>query len=299
MLKPMKRLALLAFFLVAACGSIGVAEAHSISLAYKTGDVYKYKFTAAFKYTIGAEGMSLPLDMSLGAKETMTVKSVDSSGTADVSVAVSDVSLKMTVNGTTNTTTTPTSTTVDMKISSDGRIVSINGSAFGNSSLPGMSGSQGGLVTAILPDKPVKPGDSWTKSYDQPNPFGTGSSHITTNNKYLRDEKVGSVNAAVVESKINANLNMRIDLSSMAGQSGTPFIPSGGASGLQSITMTGSSVSDVTSWIDASAHRVIKTHSTGTVDATMTLNMTAGSTTPGLTGPITFKGTQTLDMTPA
>ncbi len=300
MLKGMKRIALVAFFLVAACGSVGVAEAHSISLAYKAGDTYRYNFQAAFKYTIGAEGMSIPLDMNLSAKETMTVKSVDSSGTADVSVAVSDLSLKMTVNGTTNTTTTPTATSVEMKITSDGRIISINGSTFGNSSLPGISGSQGGLVTAILPDKPVKPGDSWTKSYDQPNPFGTGATHITTNNKYLRDEKVGSVNTAVVESKINANLNMSIDLSSMSGQSGTPFLPStGGASGLQSITMTGSSVSDVTSWIDASAHRVIKTHSTGTVDATMTLNMTAGSTTPGLSGPITFKGTQTLDMTPA
>jgi len=27
--------------------------------------------------------------------------------------------------------------------------------------------------------------------------------------------------------------------------------------------------------------------------------MTAGGTTPGLTGPITFKGTQTMDMNPA
>ena len=295
----MKRLALLAFFLVAACGSIGV-QAHTISLAYKAGDTYKYKFSAAFKYTIGAEGMSVPLDLNLSAKETMTVKSVDASGTADVSVAVSDMSLKMTVNGTTNTTTSTTATNVEMKIASDGRIVSINGSTFGNGSLPGMSGSEGGLVTAILPDKPMKPGDSWTKSYDQPNPFGSGSSHITTNSKYLRDENVGSVSTAVVESKINANLNMTIDLSSMSGQTGTPFFPAtGGSSGLQSISMTGTAVSDVTSWLDASAKRVVKSHSTGTVDATMTLNATAGNTTPGLSGPITFKGTQTLDMTPA
>jgi hypothetical protein len=295
----MKRLALLAFFLVTACGSIGVASTHSISLVYKTGDTYKYNFAATFKYTIGAEGMSIPLDMTLGAKETLTVKSVDSSGTADVSVAVSDVSVKMTVNGTTNTTTTATATNIDMKITSDGRIVSINGSTFGSSSLPGLSGSEGGLVTAILPDKPVKPGDMWTKTYDQPNPFGSGTSHVTTNSKYLRDENVGGVNTAVVDSKINATLNMSIDLSTMSGQSGTPLFPATGGSGLQSITLAGSAVSDVTSWINASAHRVVKSHSTGTLDATMTFNMTAGSTTPGLSGPITMKGASSVDMTPA
>ncbi|TMC84389.1 MAG: hypothetical protein E6J06_06825 [Chloroflexi bacterium] len=296
----MRRLAVLAFFLVAGCGSFGAVQAHNLSLAYKAGETYKYNFHAAFKYTVGAEGMSIPLDMDITAKETLTVKSVDSTGTADVSVAVSDTSMKMTVNGTTNTTTTTTTTNVDMKVASDGRIVSINGSTFGNSSLPGMTGSEGGLVSAILPDKPVKPGDTWSKSYDQANPLGSGSSKVTTANKYLRDEKVGSVDAAVVESKINTSFNLTIDLSSLAGSPGTPLIPpTGAAAGLQGMTMTGTSVSDVTSWIDAGARRVIKSHSTGTLDATMTLNMAAGAASPGLTGPITFKGTQTVDMTPA
>ena len=286
--------------LVAGCGSFGPAQAHSLSLAYKAGETYKYNFHAAFKYTIGAEGMSVPLDLDITAKEGLTVKSVDSSGTADVAIAVTDMSLKSTVNGTTNTTTTTTTTNVDMKIASDGHIVSINGSAFGNSSLPGMTGSEGGLVSAILPDKPVKPGDTWSKSYDQPNPLGSGSSKVTTDNKYLRDEKVGSVDTAVVESKINSSFNLTIDLSAMVGSSGTSLIPSGGAAaGLQGITMTGTSISDVTSWIDATAHRVVKSHSTGPLDATMSLNMAAGAANPGLTGPITLKGTQTLDMTPA
>ena len=296
----MRRLALLAFFLVAGCGSFGAAQAHTISLAYKAGETYKYNFHAAFKYTIGAQGMSVPLDMDITAKETLTVKSVDSSGTADVSVAVNDMALKMTVNGASNTTTTTTTTNVDMKIASDGRIVSINGSTFGNNSLPGATGAQGGLLSAILPDKPVKPGDTWSKSYDQPNPLGSGSSKVTSDNKYLRDEKVGSVDTAVVESKINSTFNLTIDLSAMAGGSGTPLIPStGAAAGLEGITMAGTSASDVTSWIDNGAHRVVKSHGTGTLDATMTLNMAAGATSPGLTGPITFKGTQTVDMTPA
>lgn len=300
MLASMKRMALLAIVLMgAACGSIG-AQAHTISLAYKAGDTYTYGLHVVLKYTLGAQGLSMPLNLELSAKETMNVKSVDSAGTADIALTVSNVAIKTTVNGTTNSTNTTNSTTVDMKVASDGRIVSINGNALGSSALPGLSGTEGGLVTAILPDHAVKPGDTWSKSYDEPNPLGSGTVHATSDNKYLRDEKVGSVNAAVVESKVNTNLALTMDLASLLGQSGGTALPTGaGSGGIQGLAVKGTSVSDITSWIDTSARRVVKTHSTGTVDATLTINMAAGSTTPGLAGPLTFKGTQTLDLTPA
>jgi len=298
MLGAMKRLALVAFFLVAACGSLGV-QAQTISLAYKAGDTYKYTLHAVLKYTIGAAGISIPFNLDMSAKETVKVKSVDSSGTADLSIDLTNLSVKTTTNGVTNTTTTTTSTTVEVKVAKDGRVISVNGSALGSGTLPGLSGSEGGIVSAILPDNAVKPGDTWTKNYDQANVAGsTGSIHVTTDNKYLRDEQVSGVNAAVVESKINANLDLKLDLSSLA-QGGTLFPSTGSASGLQSLAIKGTTSTDVTSWIDASAHRIVKSHSRGTLDATMTMNMTSGSTTPGLTGPFTFKGTQTLDMNPA
>jgi hypothetical protein len=63
--------------------------------------------------------------------------------------------------------------------------------------------------------------------------------------------------------------------------------------------MKGTSKSDTTSWIDTSARRMVKTHSSGSVNATLTVNVPAGAAaTPGMSGPITFKGTQTLDLTP-
>jgi hypothetical protein len=294
-----KRAALLALFLVAACGNFGT-QAQSISLAYKTGDTYKYGFHAILKYTIAASGMSIPLDMDLGAKETVTVKSVDSTGTADLSVDISNVSIKMSMSGTTNTTTTNTGGTIDMKVAKDGRVLSVNGNAFGSTSaLPGMTGTQGGVVSAILPDHPVKPGDTWTKTYDEPNPLGTSAIHATSHNTYLRDESVGSVKTAVIESKVNTNLDMKIDLSSMLGAAGTPN-PTGGAPGAETLSMTGTSNSDTTTWIDTSLRRLVKTHSSGSVNATLTVTIPAGSaTTPGLSGPIMLKGTQTLDLTPA
>lgn len=286
---------MLAIVLVAACGSLGV-QAHTVALSYKAGDTYKYALHIVMKYTIATSGLSIPFNLDMSAKESVAVKSVDSTGTADLGVTVTAVSVRTTINGTTNTTTTTSSQSLDMKVAKDGRIVSINGTAFDNTSFGGVAGVQGGLISAILPDKAVKPGDTWTKSFDQPNAFGSGSSHVTSDNKYLRDDG----NAAVIESKINGSLDMSIDTSAIAGQSGTPPVPpTGAAGGVQSISIAGTSTSDVTSWIDLSAKRLEKTHSTGNVNATLTVNMAAGSTTPGLTGPITFKGTQTLDLTPA
>ena len=295
----MKRAAFVALFLVAACGNFG-SQAQSISLAYKTGETFKYGFHLVMKYAITAAGMSIPLDMDLGAKETVTVKSVDSTGTADLSVDINNVSIKMSMNGTTNTTTTNTGGTLEMKVAKDGRVLSVNGNAFGSSTaLPGMTGTQGGVVSAILPDHPVKPGDTWPKTYDQPNPLGTSAIHTTSNNTYLRDDTVGGVKAAVIESKANTNLDMTIDLSAMLGAAGTPP-PTAGAPGPESLSMKGTSTSVTTTWIDTSARRLVKTHSTGSVNATLTVNIPAASATaPGLSGPITFKGTQTLDLTPA
>ena len=296
----MKRLASLASFVVlfvAACGSVGV-QAHTLSLAYKSGETYKYSLHIVLKYTIAAQGVSVPFNLDVAAKEAVKVKSVDSSGTADLTIDLTDLAVKTTINGTTNTTTTTTTTSVEVKVASDGRIVSVNGSALGSSgSLPGVSGAEGGLVSAILPDKPVKPGDTWMKNYDHTNPMNsTGSYRVTTDNKYLRDEKVGSLSTAVVESTINAALDLTFDLSSVSGESGASLFPSGAA--LKGMSMKGIVKSDVTTWIDISARRIVKSHSTGSVDATITLDMAPGSTTAGLSGPIAFKGTQTLDMNP-
>jgi hypothetical protein len=297
----MRRLALVVLFLVVACGSIGV-QAHTISVGYKAGDTYKYTLHMALKFTVGASGFSLPLDLDLVAKDTASVKSVDSSGTADVSVTLTDMTTKSSMNGTTTTTTTTTPRTVELKIAPDGRIVSVNGTATGMGSLPGLEG-QGGLVSAILPDHAVKPGDTWSKTYSEPGPSGSGAIQVTSDNKYLRDETVSGVSTSLIESKIKHNLDLTLDLSALAGSMGGSGsnempLPSGGISGA-TFTVKGTGSSDVKSWIDTSARRVVKTHSSGSLDATLTVTMPPGSATPGLNGPITIKGALTLDLTPA
>jgi len=283
----------------AACGSLGV-QPHTIALAYKAGDSFKYKLHATADYTIGVQGISLPLKLDVAGDETATVKSVDSTGTADVTLAISNMTVKTTVGGTTNSTTSTKTTNVELQIASDGRIVSVNGNALGSGSMPGIS--PGGLISAILPDSAVKPGDTWTKDYDQANPKGTGSVHVTTRNKYARDENVGGVNTALVESNIASAINLTFDASSLGtGGIGLPSTSGGSATrAIKSITISGTTTSDVTSWVDVSARRLVKTHSTGTLDGTLTITPMPGQTaTPGLSGPITVKGTQSLDVDPA
>jgi len=71
------------------------------------------------------------------------------------------------------------------------------------------------------------------------------------------------------------------------------------ASGLGGLSIKGTVTSDVTTWIDPSTHRLLKTHSTETNNSTLNVDASASSGLPGLTGPITIKGTGTTDLTPA
>jgi hypothetical protein len=290
----MRRLALLALFVVAGCGSFGL-QSHAITLAFKAGDTFKYALHVKVDYTVGAQGLSMPFHLEMNAKDTVTVKTVDSAGTADVRLDLTDMTIKSTVNGTDEThVAKPVS--ANLKVTSAGHIVSVNGTALTAGSMPDFTGMGSGLISAVLPNGDVKIGDTWTKNYDATPPMGSGTIHVTTNNNYVRDERVGGVNAAVVESKITSNLDVTLDASSL----GVPMLPSSSATrDLQSVAVKGTITSVVTSWIDVDGHRMVKTHSRGDTDATLTLSLASPSSTPGFSGPVTFKGTQSVELDPA
>jgi hypothetical protein len=285
-----RRLVLIAFLAIS-CGAVP-AQARTLSLAFHSGDTYRYSFHSTTKQTIVAGGMTLPTDIELTAAETVKVNSVDSSGVADLTLTVSNFAIKGTTGGVTNTTSGMPAMTMDVKVAADGRIVSMDGNqlAAGNPFLA-FSGMGGGFfVTAVLPSNTVKPGDTWSKDYDQANPGGTSSIHVTSKSKYLRDESVNGVNAAVVETTSSGSIDMNISAPSAAGATTGGF---GGTS------IKGTVTTDVTTWIDPNGRRVLKTHSTESNDGTMTINLSSSSALPGLTGPATIKGTGTTDLTPA
>ncbi|HEV2036429.1 MAG TPA: hypothetical protein VGU71_19950 [Candidatus Dormibacteraeota bacterium] len=292
----MRRLALVAVLAVA-CGA-ATAHAQTLALAYKGGDTYKYALHSIANESVDAGAMSIPIKLDLSAVETVKVKSVDSSGTADLSLDLSNVVMKSSYSTTTSTTTGTPMGTISMKVAADGRILSVNGNSFGSSPFTSFSGGGGAFISAVLPDKKVSPKDTWSKDFDQANPMGTGTIHVTTSSTYLRDESLKGINAAVVETKTNGTIDITIDMAkAMAGApSSTPTIPPGM---FQSLSMKGTVTSTVTSWIDPSGHRVIKTHKIGNVNATMTFVGGTGPALPGLSGPTTIKGDETTDLNPA
>ena len=291
----MKRFALLAL-LVVACGA---AHAQTLSLAYKSGATHKYNLHSTADEAMNMGAIAIPVKFELAGAETVTVKSVDSAGNADLSISLSNLTMKSTTGTVTNTTTGMPSPAIDMKVASDGRIVSINGTSLGGNPFSAFSPTGGGgFISAVLPDNAVKPGDTWSKDYDQASTMGAGSIHVVTKSKYLRDESLQGVNAAVVQTTSTAAYDLTIDLSKLAAGAGAqaPAVPPGM---LQGITVKGTSTSDVTSWIDPNGHRVMKTHMTGTTDANLNVGAASGGAMTGLPGSFTIQGKETTDLSPA
>jgi hypothetical protein len=288
--------AAVAFIALSACGSFGL-RAHPITLAFKSGDSYSYKLHVALDYKVAAQGMTVPFKLDLTSRDTLKVNSVDADGTADVTLNLTDITIKSTLNGTDDSHVAK-SETVELKISSDGHILNVNGNDITGGSLPDFTGTGSGLISALLPSGDVKVGDTWSRTYDTKPPKGTGSIHIKTDSKYLRDENAGGVDAAVVESKITSAVDITLDSSSLR----LPAPSRAGASSpsaSHSIALKGTLTSTVTSWIDTAGHRIVKTHSTGSTKATLDLGSAPASGSPLFNGPLTIAGTQSVEIDPA
>lgn len=293
-------------FLAVACGATA-AHAQTLSLAYHQGDVYKYGLHFVLKTQITG-AVSTPIDLDVTAKETVTVLSVDSSGDADVSIATTGLTTKTTMGTISTTTTGIPGQTVTMTIAPDGRVLKVDGKTLAGTGLSAFGGTSGLFISAVLPSNAVKPGDTWSKTYDIPNPIGTGSVHITADSKYLRDETVKGTGTAVVETKSTATFNLTIDfgkmlggMTTLPGAIGGPTAPPPATmpeAGPQSVALGGTGSSDATSWIDPSSHRVVKTHYTANNAVHLTFQMAAGTSAPMIM-PTDITANETLDLTPA
>jgi hypothetical protein len=283
----MKRLALLAL-LVVACGAT-TAQAQTLTLGYHGGDTYKYSYKSTSKQTMVASGMTLPTDIAISAGEVVKVKSVDSSGSADLTITLSKFAVTSVTGGVTNTTSGLPDMTIDVKIAADGHILGMDGNPYtATNPFLAFSGVGGGFfITAVLPGNAVKPGDTWSKDYDQANTGGTGGIQVTSKSKYLRDESLQGVKAAVVETTSSGTIDMSLGTSSSATTAGF------------GLSIKGTMTSDVTTWIDPDGHRVLKTHSTAVNDGTLTFDLPSSTAVPGIPGPTTIKGTSTTDLTRA
>lgn len=304
----MRRLAAVAVFLVA-CGILP-AHAQTIALAFKQGETYRYALHLTAAFTIDAGTITQDVKIDAKAKESVDVTSVESDGTADVSLTVSDMTITTTgksPDGKTTTSTTTNSSDIppqQIKIAPDGRILAVNGESISAQSPFGvLVGSN--LAYAVLPDTAVKPGDTWTKSYDQSQPGGQSSVHVVSNSTYLRDEGFRGVNAAVIETKSTATFTMGFNPVAPApnapnAPNAPPGVqPSPVPPAILGASMQGTVTSDTTSWVDPGARRVLK--STEKADLKSTISGLANGTAAAgaLAGGVTITGTQSLDLEPA
>jgi hypothetical protein len=177
-----------------------------------------------------------------------------------------------------------------LRIAADGRILEAAGLSFtgqgSGTSFPGT-----GQYTPLLPDHPVKPGDTWSDSYSQDLPFGMGTLDYTATSTLDRYESVDGTRTAVVTTRFELPLDFTIDLGKMlkalGGRGGT------GGRNLSSATIAygGKGSFSMTAWLDPVGGRLVRTSTTGRFHMTMEM-----SGVPNAPGTITFDGTFRQDL---
>ena len=252
----MRRLALVGLFAIA-CGSTA-ASGPALALVFHTGDVYEYSFSSNGHLAIDP---SPPDPVHKSAHLTYTVTSVDSSGTADLSLESSDGVVTSTEGAVAPPVGFSLNGTSELRVGSNGRLLSVtvNNIAFG-----------GGTSWAVLPGRAVKPGDTWSTDFDVSYPGSSITAHFKTKSKYLRDESFQGASAAVVES-------------TFATTSTAP--PTSGTS------VTETSTSTVTTWIDRGAGRILKSH---LVSSSVGIYTDLSGSIP----PTTVRGDEISDLLP-
>ena len=267
------RLVTLVALLSVACGVTPV-QTQSLTLAYHFGDLYEYSLHIVLNQDVTQGTMAaIPQYGDLTAHEKVTVVSVDVTGAADVTVQLFNVVVKTDAKQVSNPAA-PSRAAQDVRIATDGHIISLSGSNTWPGDFPFGVALGGNLFTAVLPKGAVKPGDTWSSDYDQALPFTFKSFHLATKSKYLRDESFQGVNAAVVETTTDISADFRLD---------------------NTHRTNGTASSDVTTWIDPGTHRILKSQMSAKMDATLTYENAIGTTNSIVT---LLKATETADLLP-
>jgi hypothetical protein len=209
----------------------------------------------------------------LTAHAKVTVLTVDADGAASVTVQLFNVVVKSDAKQV-SATTSPSRPAQDVRIAADGRITSLSGTNTWPGDFPFGAALGGNLFTAVLPHNAVKPGDTWSTDYDEALPFNFNPFHLATRSKYLRDESFQGVNAAVIQTMTDIAADFRQDSTHRT---------------------KGTASSDVITWIDPTTRRILKSHLSANMDATLTYENAVGTTNSIVT---VLKATETADLMP-
>ena len=264
-------------------------QATALAMSFPKGQTFTYALSMNMDGTITAGTQSGPLKGTIAETLSWKVVSVDPKGVATVELSAANISGNFNGQPVANTS----EYTSRIQVARDGRIL-VGGDLASTTGGSGFDFPGTDQFTPVLPDHPVKPGDTWTKSFDQTLPFGGGDLSYTSHNTFVRYEIVSGVKAAVIRSTMTVPLNLTIDLRKLLdtyGQ-GAP-IPKGSHPTIQ----YGGSVSlDQTAWFDPTGGSLVKTMLVAQFDMQMQFKGFPSKQLPG-GGQVAFAGSMTLTLT--
>jgi len=268
----------------------------AFALSLVQGQTYRYGMDLTFNGTVVAGGQQIPFNMKASETIAWKIDSIDHDGVANVTMSIEQLSA--TVNGVRSPPDLPPP--VKIRVARDGRVLTA-----GNIELAGQ-GDAGTLFPGtdqfipLLPDHGVKPGDYWTKDFDQNFPFGSGHLHYTTRNLYVRDEVVGDVNAAVISSSVKLPLDFSIDLHQLAKAigDGADQVPAGAK-----MEFGGSADITTLAWLDVQHGELVKSSGNGRMDMTVELKgvpelQNLGAAKIGIAGNLSLEVTKLVPASP-
>jgi hypothetical protein len=226
-------------------GGGGVA----LAIEMPAGQQLDYLMTMSMQGTVSAGGATQPVDVGMSGRVGWHVVSVDADGVATVELKLS----KLTVNAAGHREKTK-NVTVTIEVSRDGRITS-------GTDLGVLSGQNGGLpggtqFMPILPDHPVKPGETWSQGYEQHMNLGYGSLNISATGTLVHFETDAGHKVAVVQTTERIPVHMTVDLDQVAKAFHIAGMPSGAK-----ISYSGSVNVQEYSWVDTVTKALLKSTS--------------------------------------
>ncbi len=228
-------------------GETGDAQSGGLRITFKSADVRYYKMDFRVDGTLTGGGAladdSGPVSTSTQVSSDVTLQVIERlpSGATRVKMTMSNTRMTVTVNGERQTVPDEIFDGMEMtyKVQPDGtfEIESSNIEGFDSDGANpfggGTFGPTGGAGSSpfgfngpapILPDHPVKPGDSWDKTIETKAPGFTKPLTIKTSNTYERDENTQWGRAMVILTRLNTSIDMSaLDASSLEAPSGARY----------------------------------------------------------------------------
>jgi hypothetical protein len=236
----------------------------ALALRLTPGETLRYRVTVSLDGWAGPAMDQSAVHLRLAESLVWHVVSVGRSGVATVRLSTEGVS----VNGrAVGAGLTGASSLVP--VAPDGRFISAPDTAVLTGGLPGTGLPGIGQLATLLPDRPVTPGDTWSRSFDQDYAPGGRSIEFRGHGRFVRYEDVDGVRSAVIAETLSAPVNVQNAL----GEASGPPAGSEASSGAPA-TVRYSGWVDLTqqAWLDPRSGRLVRESMTGPVRMALTFD---------------------------